>query len=262
MRSKVNAVCTLVFLLSMCVSASAAQRWLPYTQDAILDAVREGGMSEEDAVERISEAGVSFRVDDPTERSLLQAGLSPRIVNAARENMRPPVLRKPEARPFHSSIPLSEDDIVRALRSGTSPDALEAAVERAGVSFRLEPAAAERIELAGGTLSLIGMIGLRQPSAAQCVEAADVIVPARVVNTSALQYPVAAQNNGLSGTVRVRAVVAKDGTVADAAAVQGHKLLARAAEDAVREWTWEPARRGGRPVDSLVETEVRFLPAE
>ena|ERR1700739_599818 len=49
-------------------------------------------------------------------------------------------------------------------------------------------------------------------------------------------YPELARRMHIGGTVRVAATVAADGSVTQAKAVSGNKLLESAAEDAVRKW--------------------------
>lgn len=73
-------------------------------------------------------------------------------------------------------------------------------------------------------------------------------------------YPIAARRLREEGLVFVRVAVAADGR-ATAVTVErgcGHPLLDEAALDAVRRWTFEPARAAGTPVDSLVVIPVRF----
>jgi TonB family protein len=54
-------------------------------------------------------------------------------------------------------------------------------------------------------------------------------------------YPALAHNMNISGTVRVEAVVAPNGTVKSASVLGGHPVLAESALDAVRKSKWESA---------------------
>jgi TonB family protein len=56
-------------------------------------------------------------------------------------------------------------------------------------------------------------------------------------------YPGLARSMNISGTVKVEAVVAPDGTVKSASLTGGHPLLGQAAVDAIRKSKWEPASR-------------------
>jgi len=63
----------------------------------------------------------------------------------------------------------------------------------------------------------------------------------KVVNKAEPIYPSLARRMAISGTVRVEAVVAPNGTVKSTSIIGGHPLLAQAAVDAVRKCKWEPA---------------------
>ena len=54
-------------------------------------------------------------------------------------------------------------------------------------------------------------------------------------------YPSLARRMGISGTVRIEAVVAPNGTVKSTAVIGGHPVLAQSALDAVRKCKWEPS---------------------
>jgi len=53
-------------------------------------------------------------------------------------------------------------------------------------------------------------------------------------------YPELAKRMHIGGTVRVSTTIAADGKVTQAKAVSGNKLLEAAAEDAIRQWRFEP----------------------
>jgi periplasmic protein TonB len=73
-------------------------------------------------------------------------------------------------------------------------------------------------------------------------------------------YPIPSRRRGEEGIVLLNVVVQPDGTPAAISLNRscGHPLLDRAALDAVRRWTFEPARTAGVPVSSLVVIPVRF----
>ncbi len=54
-------------------------------------------------------------------------------------------------------------------------------------------------------------------------------------------YPNLAQKMGISGSVKIEALVAPNGTVKSAGILGGHPVLAQAGMDAVRKCKWEPA---------------------
>jgi len=53
-------------------------------------------------------------------------------------------------------------------------------------------------------------------------------------------YPELAKRMRVGGTVRVAATIAADGSVTEAKAVSGNKMLQPAAEDAIRKWKFAP----------------------
>jgi TonB family protein len=73
-------------------------------------------------------------------------------------------------------------------------------------------------------------------------------------------YPVDLQQQGVTGTVTIRAIVGKDGTVLSPQVLNTdvHPALAQAALDAVRSWIYEPSRLNGNPVETLTKITINF----
>jgi TonB family protein len=63
---------------------------------------------------------------------------------------------------------------------------------------------------------------------------------------------------GISGDVRVEAIVGKDGKVKSARAVSGPQVLRAEAEKAVRQWKYTPGTLNGEPVEVPVNVDVGF----
>lgn len=74
------------------------------------------------------------------------------------------------------------------------------------------------------------------------------------------EYPRRALEAGVEGVVVVRANVSAGGNVTAARVHQssGNAALDAAAVKAVRGWSFVPASRGGRSIESIVQTPVRF----
>jgi protein TonB len=91
--------------------------------------------------------------------------------------------------------------------------------------------------------------------------AADSAIPIPV-SRPAPRYPPEALRRSIGGTVRVRAVVAPDGSVErmEVAESSGNRFLDRAAMEAVRRWTFKPAVRGGQAVSAEVILPLEFNP--
>jgi protein TonB len=77
----------------------------------------------------------------------------------------------------------------------------------------------------------------------------------KVVTKVIPQYPALARAVNIEGVVRADVVVAPSGKVKSVEVRGGHPLLARAAEDALRDWKWEAGSR-----ETHENVELRFHP--
>jgi TonB family protein len=86
---------------------------------------------------------------------------------------------------------------------------------------------------------------------------ADQELQRRVVTKVPPVYPAIARRSSMNitGTVKVRVVVAKDGSIKESKVVGGHPLLVNAAMDALKKWKFEPANE-----ESTGTVEFRFAP--
>ncbi len=85
---------------------------------------------------------------------------------------------------------------------------------------------------------------------------------ARLVSKTAPVYPPLAKQARISGTVKLQAVIGKDGTVQNLTVISGHPLLVQGALDAVRNWVYYPTKLNGDPVEVLTEIDINFTLAE
>jgi periplasmic protein TonB len=65
----------------------------------------------------------------------------------------------------------------------------------------------------------------------------------KVVARVAPQYPPLARNLNIQGSVKADVLVAPNGTMKSVEFKGGHPLLVQAAQNALREWKWEPSPR-------------------
>jgi periplasmic protein TonB len=72
-------------------------------------------------------------------------------------------------------------------------------------------------------------------------------------------YPIPAQRIHLSGTVELRAIISKDGSVINLEVMTGHPMLAQAALDAVRQWRYRPTLLNNQPVEVQTFVTVKFV---
>lgn len=72
------------------------------------------------------------------------------------------------------------------------------------------------------------------------------------------QYPDEAQKAGLSGVVILEVLVDENGRAAEITTIEGPEILAAAATEAVRHWSWEPVMMDGEPHRSLIRVSIHF----
>ncbi len=81
---------------------------------------------------------------------------------------------------------------------------------------------------------------------------------AKIVRQVMPVYPPLARQARISGTVRLEAVISRDGMIQSLRVMSGQPWLAQAALDAVRQWVYRPTRLNGEPVEVLTQVEVNF----
>lgn len=94
------------------------------------------------------------------------------------------------------------------------------------------------------------------------VRVGGVVQAAKIVRQVTPLYPPPARQARISGTVRIEAVIGRDGVIQSLQVVSGHPWLAQAALDAVRQWVYRPTLLNGEPVEVLTEIEVNFKLSE
>lgn len=71
-------------------------------------------------------------------------------------------------------------------------------------------------------------------------------------------YPPLAKQARVSGVVRLKAIIAQDGTVEKLTVLSGHPLLVPAAMQSVKQWVYQPTLLNGKPVKVATQVEVNF----
>ena len=71
-------------------------------------------------------------------------------------------------------------------------------------------------------------------------------------------YPQMARNQGVSGLVRIKVVVDESGSVASIVWAEGPMLLRQAAQDALRQWKFQPTVVDGKPVRATGYVDFGF----
>src|SRR6516164_1096437 len=102
--------------------------------------------------------------------------------------------------------------------------------------------------VAGGSMGgviggVIGGAGGPPPppkAAPSRVRVGGAVQAAKLVNRVQPMYPPLARQTRISGTVKLHAIIGKDGTVQSLTVESGHPLLVQAALDAVKQWRYQP----------------------
>ena len=84
------------------------------------------------------------------------------------------------------------------------------------------------------------------------------VTAASLINRVQPVYPPLARQTRVSGTVRLHAIISKDGSVQQLEVMTGHPLLVQAALDAVRQWRYRPTLLNGEPVEVDTTIDVIF----
>ncbi len=81
---------------------------------------------------------------------------------------------------------------------------------------------------------------------------------AKIVKQIMPTYPKLAHDAHIGGTVRLKAIIAADGTVKDLSVISGHPLLIPSALNAVKQWVYKPTILNGTPIEVDTEIDVNF----
>jgi protein TonB len=101
----------------------------------------------------------------------------------------------------------------------------------------------------------LGLVFAAASQAAEEVLRAPSMEPLQKVDPA---YPSAALRYRIQGTVRLEALVGKDGHIERLRLLSGHPLLVRAAKEAALRWVYRPTLLRGKPVRAVTVIEVQF----
>ncbi|HSP35875.1 MAG TPA: TonB family protein [Thermoanaerobaculia bacterium] len=139
------------------------------------------------------------------------------------------------------------------------PDALPAATQSASTSLSLGPATdnepgpiGDRDGVPGAGTATVAEHGPYTPGVAG-------VTSARVLTKVEPQFPNALRGAVTSTTVVVRCIIGKDGRIHDPEIVKSSFTpFNDAVLTALRQWTFEPGRNNGQPVDTYFQLTVNF----
>jgi TonB family protein len=75
-------------------------------------------------------------------------------------------------------------------------------------------------------------------------------------------YPSLAKQARIQGTVRFNAIVGKDGSIKNLTLVSGHPLLVQPAQEAARQWRYQPTLLNGEPAEVQTQIDLNFTLAD
>lgn len=115
----------------------------------------------------------------------------------------------------------------------------------------------ETVVVDGGTSGTPAPQGA--PEAPKRIRISGNIQAANLLNRVVPKYPLEAKNAGVQGTVRMKAIISKEGTISSLTLLSAPSSeLARAALDAVNQWTYKPTLLNGNPIEVLTMVDVNF----
>ena len=97
-----------------------------------------------------------------------------------------------------------------------------------------------------------------KPTTPKRIRVGGQVESARLIFQPKPEYPPLAKMARIQGTVRLEAIISKDGTIQDLKMISGHPLLVKSAIEAVSRWRYQPTLLNGEPVEVVTEIDVNF----
>jgi protein TonB len=96
------------------------------------------------------------------------------------------------------------------------------------------------------------------PTIPEQIRVSESIQKARLIHRVEPRYPSLAKQARVQGLVRLRAIIAKDGSIQSLEVISGHPLLIPEAVAAVRQWRYRPTLLNGVEVEVVTQVDVHF----
>jgi periplasmic protein TonB len=110
----------------------------------------------------------------------------------------------------------------------------------------------------GGVIGGMGTVAPPKPKQTGPLRVGGNVQAAKIISKPTPIYPPLARQTRISGTVRLHAIISKNGTIQQLEVMSGHPLLQQAALDAVRQWRYQPTLLNGEPVEVDTTIDVIF----
>ena len=101
-------------------------------------------------------------------------------------------------------------------------------------------------------------IEVQKPVTPQRIRVGGNVQAAKIVNQPKPLYPPLAKQARIQGTVRFTAIIGRDGMIQNLQLISGHPLLVPSAQEAVKQWKYQPTLLNGEPVEVITQIDVNF----
>jgi protein TonB len=101
-------------------------------------------------------------------------------------------------------------------------------------------------------------VEVQKPLTPQRIRVGGNVQQAKLVRQPKPIYPPLAKQARIQGVVRFTAIIGKDGTIQNLQLVTGHPLLVPSAQEAVKQWVYQPTLLNGEPVEVITQIDVNF----
>jgi TonB family protein len=103
-----------------------------------------------------------------------------------------------------------------------------------------------------------GAASSERPPAPKQIRVGGAVMAQKLIQQPQPEYPAAAAQARIQGTVRFDVTILHDGTIGNLSLVSGHPLLVPAAHEAVMRWRYRPTLLNGEPVEVVTQIDVNF----
>jgi periplasmic protein TonB len=108
----------------------------------------------------------------------------------------------------------------------------------------------------------LAILGLTLVGFASPIRVGGSVQQQKLVKKVVPEYPPEAKAKGIQGSVKLRAVINKDGTVKELKALSGPEELIPPSIAAVKQWVYEPTLLNGEPVEVITDIDVNYTLAK
>ncbi len=164
---------------------------------------------------------------------------------AARNVFTAPTIHVPTIVPRTIDMTPDPPGLTSAPVSGTSGNVLDGLVPTLVITPAAPPTAALKPPVPPATLTAPVHVG-------GAVQEGKLIFGPRPA------YPRIAIAARIQGTVRIQAIIERDGIIGHLQVLSGPPMLTKAALDAVQQWRYKPTLLNGQPVEVITEIDVTF----